>query len=185
MTTSSDSLFDKPIREAYIAIGSNIGDREQYMRDAINALQANKDIQVIRCSHLYETEPVGFTEQAAFLNMVIAVHTTLEPLALLAAMMEVEGQLGRVREQRWGPRKIDLDMLLYEDVVSDAPELLLPHPRMYERMFVLVPLKDVYRVRRLHVSDSVSLMLTDVEGKDGVQLWKPIQWQNEFGHIVN
>jgi 2-amino-4-hydroxy-6-hydroxymethyldihydropteridine diphosphokinase len=172
-----------PIREAYIAIGSNIGDREQYMREAINALQVHEDIQVIRCSHLYETEPVGFTEQAAFLNMVIAVHTTLEPLALLEAMMEIEGQLGRVRELRWGPRKIDLDMLLYEGVMSDAPELLLPHPRMHERMFVLIPLKDVYR--SLDDSDAISLMLTDVEGKDGVQLWKPVQWQSEFGHFVN
>src|SRR5690349_20809793 len=120
---------------AYIGLGSNIGDREQLLLEAVRRLDECPGIGVIRCSHIYETDPIGYTEQPAFLNMAAAVHTSLSPEALLGRMKQVEQQLGRTREIRWGPRTIDLDLLLYGNRRLTTEELILPHPRMLERAF--------------------------------------------------
>jgi 2-amino-4-hydroxy-6-hydroxymethyldihydropteridine diphosphokinase len=129
---------------AYIGVGSNLGDRESTIRAAIARLEAHAGIRIVTCSALFETDPIG-PPQPAYLNGAIAVETTLDPPSLLAELLRVERELGRVRDPlvRMGPRTIDLDLLLYGDIVIDEPGLAVPHPRMPERAFVLVPLAEI------------------------------------------
>lgn len=169
--------------QAYIALGSNLGDREGLLRQAVKGLRQQPGVRVLRISGIYETDPVGYTDQPAFLNMAMAVETTLSPIELLHALFQVEQLLGRVRDIRWGPRTIDLDLLLYEDVAMNDEELTLPHPRMLERAFVLVPLADV--IASSHplqdrVSAAAAAALQD--GKEGITLWKITNWLSESGH---
>ena len=117
---------------AYVGLGSNLGDREQTIRTAIAALQG-----VVAVSELRETDPVGVTEQPAFLNGAIAVETELSPRELLQSLLAVERELGRERGERWGPRTIDLDLLLYGTETVDEPGLTVPHPHLHERRFAL------------------------------------------------
>ncbi|WP_322908080.1 2-amino-4-hydroxy-6-hydroxymethyldihydropteridine diphosphokinase [Paenibacillus campi] len=131
--------------EAYIALGANLGDREQTLYDAIELLHSHPQIAVQRCSGVYDTAPVGYTDQPAFYNMVIRISTTLQPLELLDIMLEIESQLGRVRTIRWGPRTVDLDLLWMDHRHIETERLQLPHPRMCERAFVLVPLHELIR----------------------------------------
>ncbi len=128
---------------AYISLGSNLGDRAAYLARARAEVERSPGVRVTAASSLYETEPVGFREQGWFLNQVIAVETLLAPTELLGRLQEIENLLGRVRTLRWGPRVIDLDLLLYGRLVVATPELILPHPRMYERGFVLIPLCEI------------------------------------------
>lgn len=128
---------------AYLGLGSNLGDRLGHLQRAINALGSTAEIQVVAVSSVYETAPVGGPEQDDFLNAVVAVDTDLAPAELLAVAMTVEQLEARVRTVRWGPRTLDVDILLYGDEHVDAPDLEIPHPRMYERAFVLAPLHDV------------------------------------------
>jgi 2-amino-4-hydroxy-6-hydroxymethyldihydropteridine diphosphokinase len=130
--------------EAYVALGANLGARDTTLREALARLDSLEGVEVRRTSGVYETDPVGYTDQPAFLNMAAAVSTTLAPVELLRKLLEIELQMGRVREVRWGPRTIDLDLLLYEGVSMESEELILPHPRMGERAFVLVPLFDIW-----------------------------------------
>lgn len=127
---------------AYVALGSNLGDREQNLRRALLLLM-QQGIEVQRVSSFIITEPYGVTDQPQFLNGVCRVRTVLPPLELLRTLLAVERQMGRVRLRRWGERNIDLDLLLYEDVLLDTPELRLPHPDMQNRDFVLLPLAEI------------------------------------------
>ena len=127
---------------AYVALGSNLGDRLELLRVAARRLDAARGIDVIRSSRVYETEPVG-PPQPPYLNAVIQVATTLTPHELLEAARGVEDSLGRVRAERWGPRTIDVDILVYDELIVDEPDLEIPHPRMHERGFVLVPLGEL------------------------------------------
>ena len=131
-------------REAWIGLGANVGDREAALREAIRLLDAAEGVRVRRVSPVYETDPVGYTEQPAFLNMAAAVGTTLSPEGLLALCLGIERRMGRVRTIRWGPRPIDLDVLAYDGVRMETERLTLPHPRLAERAFALVPLRDVW-----------------------------------------
>jgi len=160
---------------AYVALGSNIGDREAYLLQAIDALRRQAGIEVTALSAMYETEPVGYVDQAAFLNMVIELSTTLPPKQLLLAMQDIEGSLGRTRDVHWGPRTVDLDLLLYDDIQLTAPDLIIPHPRMQERAFVLIPLADVLQQRQAGLLASITEQLERLEGKEGVTLWKKVQ----------
>ncbi|KRE45286.1 2-amino-4-hydroxy-6-hydroxymethyldihydropteridine diphosphokinase [Paenibacillus sp. Soil522] len=165
--------------EAYIALGSNMGNREQLLLAAINLIDEHPEIEVSKVSGMYETDPVGYTEQPPFLNMALAVRTGLPPLLLLRQLLSFEQQLGRVRQIRWGPRTIDLDLLLYDNVRIDQEELILPHPRMMERAFVLVPLHDVIdqsHPLQAEVSSASNAALLD--GKEGITLWKTINWRS-------
>lgn len=125
----------------YIALGTNLGDRESNLRAAIEAMPPQ--VIVLAESHIYETPPWGYEDQPAFLNMVIKGETGLEPEALLKYLKQLEVELGRESNFRWGPRLIDLDILFYDDLVINTPPLVIPHPRLHERAFVLVPLADV------------------------------------------
>ncbi|MFC5530049.1 2-amino-4-hydroxy-6-hydroxymethyldihydropteridine diphosphokinase [Cohnella yongneupensis] len=132
------------MQEAYVALGANLGDREASLRNALGRLAAEPDIEMLGISPAYETAPIGYTDQPSFLNMVVRVGTGLQPIELLRRLLAIEREMGRVRDIRWGPRNIDLDLLLVGDTRLDTPELTLPHPRMGERAFVLVPLRDVW-----------------------------------------
>jgi 2-amino-4-hydroxy-6-hydroxymethyldihydropteridine diphosphokinase len=129
--------------DAFLGLGSNLGDRAGYLRSATSRLAALPGTALVAASGIYETPPWGLTEQPAFLNQVLRIETTLEPLPLLRAALAVESELGRVRDVRWGPRAIDIDILSYDDLRSDDPDLVLPHPRLFERAFVLVPLHEI------------------------------------------
>ena len=127
---------------AYIALGSNLGDKEKNLRRAIMLLM-QQGIDVEKVSSFISTEPYGVTDQPRFLNAVCRVRTLLTPLALLDVLLATELAMGRVRLRHWGERNIDLDLLLYEDVVMDVPRLHLPHPDMQNRDFVLLPLAEI------------------------------------------
>ncbi len=129
--------------EAVIGFGSNMGDREEIIRTALDMLNSREDISIKRLSSLYETEPVGFADQSDFLNGVAIVETILEPLDFLHVLQKTELDLHRVRTIKNGPRTIDLDVLTFDDLKSNDEELILPHPRMHERAFVLVPMKEL------------------------------------------
>ena len=128
----------------FIGIGSNEGERFQHISRAAQQLQATDGIRVVQMAMIIETDPVGGPPQGPYLNTVVELATTLEPLALLERLQAIERQRGRVpSSQRWGPRPMDLDLLLYDDRVMDHPRLVLPHPRLPERAFVLEPLAQL------------------------------------------
>ncbi len=131
------------IRQAFVAAGSNLGDRATTLARALASLRAAEGIVVVESSPLYETEPVGLVDQPPFLNLVAGVETTLEPEALLETLQRIEQEFGRERVVRWGPRTLDLDLLALEGATRNDAQLQLPHPRMLERAFVMVPLADV------------------------------------------
>jgi 2-amino-4-hydroxy-6-hydroxymethyldihydropteridine diphosphokinase len=124
-----------------IALGSNLGDRERYLRDAVEALRAF--ISNLRVSSFHETAPVGVGDQPAFLNGVVVGETSLDARALLTRLLEIEQQFGRERPYAGAPRTLDLDLILYGDAVLDEPGLIVPHPRFRERAFVLEPLAEI------------------------------------------
>lgn len=128
----------------YIGLGANLGDREATIRTALRRLQDHEEIEVQRVSRLRETDPVGYEDQPRFLNGVARLRTSLEPRELLTVLLDLERDLGRTRHgPRFGPRTIDLDILLYDDRVVDEPGLRVPHPRIAERAFVLEPLAEL------------------------------------------
>lgn len=127
---------------AYIALGSNLGDKEKNLRRAL-LLLTQQGVEVVRVSSFLSTEPYGVTDQPQFLNAVACVRTSLAPLALLDVLLATELAMGRVRLRHWGERNIDLDLLLYEDVVLYTPRLRLPHHDMQNRDFVLLPLAEI------------------------------------------
>lgn len=125
----------------YISIGSNLGDRKRNIKKAVELLADIGD--VTKLSALYCTEPVGFEDQGEFLNAVIEMRTRRLPFELLYACQKIENQMGRSRDIRWGPRNIDIDILFYGDRVMNTEQLILPHPLMQDRRFVLVPLSEI------------------------------------------
>jgi len=125
----------------YLSLGSNIGDRQGHLREAIDHLQAKR--RIVSLSSFYETEPVEFTDQAWFLNCIVALETTESPQELMAAILQIEHQMGRERLQPKGPRIIDIDIVLFGDEILDSPLLTIPHPAMHERRFVLQPLAEI------------------------------------------
>jgi 2-amino-4-hydroxy-6-hydroxymethyldihydropteridine diphosphokinase len=129
---------------AYVALGSNMGDRERMLWGAIHMLAFSPEVDVAAVSSIRETDPVGVVDQPRFLNMAVAVDTKLGPPALLELLLSIERELGRTRDgPRFGPRTIDLDLLLYGDEVVDEPDLTVPHPRLHERRFALEPLAEL------------------------------------------
>ena len=124
---------------AYLSIGSNLGDRFEYLQNSVIGICNNPKISKVRVSSIYETTPVGGPQQDDFLNAVVEIDTQLSPVELLAFAQQLEQKANRVRTQHWGPRTLDVDILDYQNEVSSNPELTLPHPRISERAFVVVP----------------------------------------------
>lgn len=131
------------IHAAYIGFGSNIGDRLAHIQNAVHILSKTDGIILKKISSLYTTDPVGYEAQAQFLNGVTAIQTSLSPLSLLHTLKDIETAVGRKHRIRWGPREIDLDILIYGDVYLQTEELVIPHPEMHLRGFVLVPLAEI------------------------------------------
>lgn len=128
---------------AYIGFGSNIGDRFAHTDLALRQLLQRDGISLIQVSSLYETEPVGYIEQDWFLNGVVAVATDLLPHQLLNQLKQIEKRVGRRHRIRWGPREIDLDLLIYSQCLINTPDLVVPHPQMHRRSFVLAPFAEI------------------------------------------
>ena len=126
-----------------IGIGSNMGDSISIVRRAIDEIEAKFDVDVDERSSLYRTRPVGGPEQDDYINAVVVVHCDRDPDRLLAGLQEIEHEFGRVRDVRWGPRTLDLDIIAVDDITSVEPDLTLPHPRAHERAFVLVPWHEI------------------------------------------
>lgn len=122
-----------------LALGSNLGDRFDTLQGALDALFDSSELEFVEVSPVYETDPVGGPEQGPYLNAVVIASSSLEPMALLERALSAENAFGRTRKVRWGPRTLDVDLITVGDLVSDDPELTLPHPRAHERAFVLVP----------------------------------------------
>lgn len=131
------------MNRAYLGIGSNLGDKRRNIENALKLLKEHESIKIINTSSYYETEPVGYTEQDWFLNMVVEIDTCLNPYELLEYCNFIESNLKRKRIIRWGPRTIDVDILLYENFTSNDEKLIIPHPRMCERAFVMIPLYEI------------------------------------------
>jgi 2-amino-4-hydroxy-6-hydroxymethyldihydropteridine diphosphokinase len=169
--------------KAYISLGSNMDDRLTYLNSALDQLNNHEKINVVNVSSIYETDPIGFTEQNLFLNMVVCILTTLDPHELLVACLKIESNLGRKRELRWGPRTVDLDILLFNIENIKTKDLIIPHPRMNERAFVLIPLLEI-------ASDLSDRYLRDIniielQEKEGVRLWKRKNGEDAFAPIEN
>ena len=129
--------------KAYIAIGSNLGDKELNLKSSIEKMQLHKAIKVINTSTFVETEPVGYLDQDKFLNGAVEIRTLLTPKQLIKYLLKIELELKRERIIKWGPRTIDLDVLLYDDLITSDEEIIIPHPRMQDRAFVLNPLCEI------------------------------------------
>jgi len=162
--------------KAFIGLGSNLGEREAQLRAALDAIAQLPGTQLVRVSSLYDTEPVGETEQPNFLNAVAQVDTELTARQLLWNLLLIERRLGRIRTRRWGPRTIDLDLLLYGSLVVDEPDLKLPHPELTRRSFVLVPLVELdpllaHPVTGQTLLTHLSWIKTRPPVKRGTRLW--------------
>jgi 2-amino-4-hydroxy-6-hydroxymethyldihydropteridine diphosphokinase len=131
------------MNKVYIGLGSNLGYKVENLARARLLIEAIKDVQIIRASSLYQTAPWGKTDQEDFINQVIEIETELLPLDLLHKLQDIEIKLGRQRDVRWGPRSIDLDVLLYGRETIDLEELKVPHPYLLQRLFVLIPLQEI------------------------------------------
>ncbi len=140
---SPEGAARRTARRAFLGLGSNLGDRVAYLQGAVDALGDTEGLRLVAVSPVYETAPVGGPPQSDFLNAVVAVDTELTPHELLDIAHRVEAAAARVREVRWGPRTLDVDVLLVGDERVDEPDLVVPHPRMTERGFVMVPLADL------------------------------------------
>src|SRR3954453_1880163 len=160
---------------AYIGVGSNLGDRTATLRTAVRRLQ--KFGQITGVSSLYETEPVGYLEQPAFLNAVVALDTELAPVDLLRALLGIEGDLGRTRSFPDAPPPLDLDLLLVDDVTLETADMTLPHPRLHERAFVLVPLAELAPEMVHPVSgQTLRQLLSSLPDRSGVEVYAPAGW---------
>jgi 2-amino-4-hydroxy-6-hydroxymethyldihydropteridine diphosphokinase len=155
-------------RRAFLSLGSNLGDRAAHLRHAREALAALTGSALLGVSRIYETAPQDLEDQPAFLNQVVCVQTVLPPLGLLAAAQSVEAGEGRVRGVRFGPRTLDVDILLMEDHQSDDPALTVPHPRMWQRAFVLVPLSEVWSLARGMPAKDVPALARDLAAQQPV-----------------
>ena len=155
---------------AYLSLGSNLGDRASYLREATRRLQPVGRVQSV--SSFYETEPVEFIDQPWFLNCAVALETSSTPTQLMAQLLNIEELMGRERIQKKGPRTIDIDLLLFGDLVVNSPELRVPHPSMHERRFVLEPLAEIApEARHPLLNKSVRELLEDLPPGQSVRRW--------------
>lgn len=158
---------------AYLGLGSNLGDRLENLQRAADLLGSRTDIRVVRSSRVYETEPVGGPEQPDYLNAVIEVEASLDAYGLLKSCLAAEDEMGRVRDERWGPRPIDIDLLTYGDEEIADADLTVPHPRMHERMFVLAPLLELDADPPLPGGKRVASLRLDSVDPAGVRPFAP------------
>ena len=130
-------------QNVFLGLGSNLGDRAKYIATAVDSIRKDPNILVVQQSSVIETEPVGTIEQGKFLNQVIEIQTEYEPLDLLSACLAIESSLGRVRDEKWGPRILDIDILFYGCHSINEEDLIIPHPEAHKRLFVLIPMEEI------------------------------------------
>lgn len=171
----------------YLALGSNIGERLVHLEEGINALAKTPGIELNKVSSIYETEPVGYADQQHFLNLVIRITTTHSPEELLQLTQEIEKKCGRVRTIVNGPRTLDIDILFVDDKMIEMNQLIIPHPRLWERGFVLIPLSDLIEESTILPGTSfpLSVWLERVKEKAGVAKCSHITWDNEYARFVS
>jgi len=163
----------RSVPTTYLALGANLGDREKNLREALTRLAAF--VEITRVSSIYETEPWGVREQPWFLNLVCAGTTLLSPVDLLRGLKKIESEMGRAEGIRFGPRPIDIDILFYDRVIQLSPALTIPHPRLHERAFVLVPLAEIAPALvhpRLRLP--IRTLLARLEPKEEVRLYRSL-----------
>lgn len=169
------------MNNVYLSLGTNIGERENNLRLAVKMLHDTKNVEVLSISSIYETAPVGYVDQPAFLNIAVHIQTPLSALEMLDISQEIENELGRVREIRWGPRIIDLDILLFNNDNIEVENLIVPHPRMFERAFVLVPLLEIAKES---LNEQLLLAKSTLDSMDltneGITKWKTTYSVAEF-----
>lgn len=171
---------------AFIALGSNLGERFQYLKKAVVQLTNHECVELINTSSIYETDPIGYEEQSAFLNMVLKIRTSLSSLSLLTLLQEIERGYGRKRDIRWGPRTLDLDILLFNQENIETEQLEIPHPRMTERAFVMIPLFEVdHDVQLPNQAHSISSIIDSLQDKEGVRVWKQKNGEGVYGLFAN
>lgn len=168
----------------FLSLGGNVGDRVHYLKQAIERLSGSKGIWLKQISSIYETDPVGFVDQPPFLNMVVGGETSLTAQELLVTVLQVERDLGRVREVRWGPRTIDIDILTYGQEQMSNEDLEIPHPRMKDRLFVLIPFAEIAPTHLIavdsHTYKTTAQLVENVMDKSGVRKWTSIGWETEL-----
>jgi len=150
----------------YLGLGTNLGDRLTNLAQCLNALACSSQTQLIKISSVYESEPFGFVNQPCFLNMAVEIETELEPIQLLKFTQQIEQQIGRKKTYHWGPRKIDIDILSYHDIIFVHPMLSIPHRQLHLRQFVLLPLKEI-AARFFHpkLNKNIDQLLNDCRDK--------------------
>ena len=158
---------------AYIGLGSNLNDKMANLNKAMELIEQDSKVNVLKRSSVYQTEPVGIKDQPLFLNMVMEVETEFSPIDLLNFLQDIEKQMGRKKEKKWGPRNIDLDLLLYEDQIINSAELTLPHAQMHQRKFVLIPLAEIAK-EKIHPlkKQTISDLLEDLKEDSQVELFR-------------
>ena len=163
-------------RQALVGVGANLGDRFATLAAVLQRLAARRGVSAVESSPVYETDPVGEIEQPKFLNIVAGLETTLSPEELLDALLETEREFGRIRQARWGPRTLDLDLLAYEKETRATSALTLPHPRMLERGFVIIPLRELLNRPRFQIEawDELRRQIALPISAAGISLFQPL-----------
>lgn len=172
----------------FVSLGGNMGDRLHYLREAIRLLKESEGIEIEHISSIYETDPVGFTDQPPFLNMVVGGKASVPASKLLAMVLQIERELGRTREVRWGPRTIDIDILTYGLEQWEDENLEIPHPRLKDRLFVLIPFVEVAPNHLITIGSTYKTtteLLENVKDKSGVRKWRNNVWETELEHFEN
>lgn len=173
------------MNEVYLSIGTNMGERLDNLKFAVRELAAHQAVNVKAVSSVYVTAPVGFVDQASFLNIAVRLETSLTASAMLTLCQQIEQKLGRVREFRWGPRVIDLDILLYNHENIVAENLVVPHERMYERAFVLVPLAEISEPKNAKLKRAHEVLASMDLQREGVMRWNQSITVEEFERSEN
>lgn len=154
--------------KAYLGLGSNLGDREKNLKDCIEKIGTFKDIKLLNVSRVYETEPVGGPPQPGYLNAAFVIETSLSPQKLLRRLQKVESSFGRLRDVKWGPRTLDIDILLYDNEIVTDDDLVIPHTLMHERLFVLKPLCEIAAdVKHPILNKTIAELMLDIKSNEG------------------
>lgn len=161
--------------KVFLSLGSNMGDREKYLKRAVEDISYLDNVNMGKVSNIYETDPLGYSKQKCFLNIVMSIYTKLNAESLLIQLQRIEETLDRKRVVKWGPRTIDIDILLFDLLKLDLEHLKIPHPLMFERAFVLIPLKEIYNKNEIFGVD-IDEAISKYSENQGVRYYKKFEF---------